>query len=278
MIPRHPPASPDTAPGPARMSLSGRAALVTGAAGGIGRASAWALAAQGAAVLAVDLRDPSETVDRIRADGGRADALGLDCATEEGAEAMVARALEAFGRLDVLHANAGISGPLYPNLEVGAAEFAEILRVNLVGAWLAIRAALPHLGAGASIVCTASVAGLRAGAGGIPYSASKAGVINLVQTTAAALAGTGIRVNAVAPGLIETPMTAAVFADARARGREARIGQLNPLRRGGEAEEVAAAVAFLASDAASYVNGQVIVVDGGLSASLPFAPRPAGGG
>jgi NAD(P)-dependent dehydrogenase (short-subunit alcohol dehydrogenase family) len=259
------------------MSLAGRAALVTGAAGGIGRASARALAARGAAVLAVDLRDPSGTVELIRTDGGRAEALATDCATEAGAEEMVARALDAFGRLDILHANAGISGPLHPDLSVGAAEFAEILRVNLIGAWLAIRAARPHLGAGAAIVCTASVAGLRAGAGGIPYSVSKAGVISLVRTVATALAGTGIRVNAVAPGLIETPMTAPVYADARARGREGRIGQLNPLRRGGEAEEVAEAVVYLASDAASYVNGQVIVVDGGLSASLPFAPRPAGG-
>jgi NAD(P)-dependent dehydrogenase (short-subunit alcohol dehydrogenase family) len=260
------------------MSLAGRAALVTGAAGGIGRASSRALAARGAAVLAVDLRDPSETAALIRDAGGRAEALALDCATEAGAEAMVARALDAFGSLHILHANAGISGPLHPDLAVGANAFAEILRVNLIGAWLAIRAALPHLRAGASIVCTASVAGLRAGAGGIPYSASKAGVVSLVQTTAAALAGSGIRVNAVAPGLIETPMTEPVYADARARGREARIGQLNPLRRGGEAEEVAEAVAFLASDAASYVNGQVLVVDGGLSASLPFAPRPASGG
>ncbi len=259
------------------MSLAGRVALVTGAAGGIGRASARALAARGAAVLAVDLRDPTATADLIHADGGRAEALALDCATEAGTGAMVARALDIFGRLDVLHANAGISGPLNPDLTVSAADFAEILRVNLIGPWLAIRAALPQLKPGAAIVCTASVAGLRAGAGGIPYSASKAGVINLVQSTAAALAGTGIRVNAVAPGLIETPMTAPLYADARARGREGRIGQLNPLRRGGEAGEVAEVVAFLASDAASYINGQVVVIDGGLSASLPFAPRPAGG-
>ncbi|WP_209424390.1 SDR family oxidoreductase [Pararhodobacter sp. SW119] len=260
------------------MTLAGRVALVTGAAGGIGRASARALSARGAAVLAVDLKDPSETVALIRGDGGAAEGLATDCATEAGAAAMVAQAVASFGRLDILHANAGISGPLNPDLTTGAAEFAEILRVNLIGPWLAIRAARPHLGAGAAIVCTASVAGLAAGAGGLPYSASKAGVINLVQTTAAALSGTGIRVNAVAPGLIETPMTAPLYTDARARGREGRIGQLNPLRRGGEAEEVAEAVAFLASDAASYVNGQVIVVDGGLSASLPFAPRPAGGG
>src|SRR5690606_36946152 len=102
---------------------------------------------------------------------------------------------------------------------------------------------------------------------------SKAGVVSLVQTVAMALTGTGIRVNGVAPGLIETPMTAPLFDDARARGREDRIGQLNPLRRGGQAEEIAEAVAFLASDAASYVNGQVLAVDGALSAQLPFTPK-----
>ncbi len=260
-------------------ALAGKVALVTGAAGGIGRASALLMAKRGAAVVVVDVRDGvMETADEIRASGGRVEALITDCASEAGAEAMVAVALDAYGRLDVLHANAGVSGPLGPDLTAPAAEFAEILRINLIGPWLAIRAAMPHLRAGASIVCTASVAGLRAGAGGIPYSASKAGVINLVQTTASALAGTGVRVNAVAPGLIETPMTAPVYADARRRGREDRIGQLNPLRRGGEADEIAQAVAFLASDAASYVNGQVLVVDGGLSSSLPFAPRPPGGG
>jgi NAD(P)-dependent dehydrogenase (short-subunit alcohol dehydrogenase family) len=111
---------------------------------------------------------------------------------------------------------------------------------------------------------------------GAAYSASKAGVINLVQTTAQLLAGTGIRINAVAPGLVETGMTQALFDAARARGREGRIGQLNPLRRPGEPAEIAEAVVFLASDAAAYVNGQVLVVDGGLSTSLPYSPRPPG--
>ena len=121
-----------------------------------------------------------------------------------------------------------------------------------------------------SIICTASVAGLRSGAGGPAYSASKAGVINLVQTTAQLLSGTGVRVNAICPGLIETGMTKPVFDRARAKGTEDRIGQLNPLKRAGLPEEIASAALFLASDDASYVNGQAIVVDGGLSSSHPI--------
>jgi NAD(P)-dependent dehydrogenase (short-subunit alcohol dehydrogenase family) len=113
------------------------------------------------------------------------------------------------------------------------------------------------------------VAGIRSGAGGMPYSASKAGVINLVQTTANLLYGTGVRVNAICPGLIETGMTAPIYVRPRARHR-GRIGQLNPLKRGGEPHEIAGAALFLASDDSSYVNGQAIVVDGGLSSSHPI--------
>jgi NAD(P)-dependent dehydrogenase (short-subunit alcohol dehydrogenase family) len=257
--------------------LAGRVALVTGAAGGIGRATALTLAARGARVVVGDVNpEVQATATAIREGGGQAEPVVGDAATESGAAALVALALSAFGGLHIIHANAGVSGPVLPSLDTPAAEFAEILRINLIGPFLLIQAAQPHLTAGASIICTASVAGLRAGAGGVPYSASKAGVISLVQTTAQLVAGRGIRVNAVAPGLIETPMTAPVYADARARGREGKIGQLNPLRRGGQAQEVAEAVAFLASDAASYVNGQVLVVDGGLHSSLPFTPRWSG--
>jgi NAD(P)-dependent dehydrogenase (short-subunit alcohol dehydrogenase family) len=121
-----------------------------------------------------------------------------------------------------------------------------------------------------SIILTASVAGLRSNAGSTPYSASKAAVINLAQTAAFQLAGTNIRVNSLCPGLIETGMTAVVFEAARARGTEKKVGQLNPLKRGGVADEIARVALFLGSDDSSYVNGQAWAVDGGLSAGLPY--------
>lgn len=123
-----------------------------------------------------------------------------------------------------------------------------------------------------SIILTASVAGLRSNAGSTPYSASKAAVVSLAQTSAFQLAGTNIRVNALCPGLIETGMTAVVFEAARARGTEKKIGQLNPLKRGGVADEIARVALFLGSDDSSYVNGQAWAVDGGLSAGHPFVP------
>jgi NAD(P)-dependent dehydrogenase (short-subunit alcohol dehydrogenase family) len=125
---------------------------------------------------------------------------------------------------------------------------------------------------GGSIVCTASVAGLRSGAGSPHYSASKAAVVNLVQTAACQLTNTGIRVNAICPGLIETGMTQPLFDYVRAIGKEHKVGQLNPLQRAGEPIEIARTALFLASDESSYVNGQALVVDGGLSSSHPFVP------
>jgi len=258
--------------------LTGRRAIVTGAGSGIGRASAMLFAAEGAAVLAVNRDEEAvqETRAAIVAAGGRAEAMAADVGNEAQAAAYVARAVEMLGGVDVVFANAGVSGGTTPLLEATAELWAEVLRVNLIGAFLAIRHAAPHMvaqGRGA-VVCTASVAGLRANAAGAAYSASKAGVISLVQTAAASLAGTGVRVNAVCPGLIETGMTRPLFEAARARGSEGRIGQLNPLQRHGVPHEIAAAALFLASDAASYVNGQALAVDGGLSAMLPFAKAP----
>jgi NAD(P)-dependent dehydrogenase (short-subunit alcohol dehydrogenase family) len=142
----------------------------------------------------------------------------------------------------------------------------------LIGPFLAIKHAAPVMKdrGGGSIIATASVAGIRAGAGGPAYSASKAGVINLVKVAATQLAGANIRVNAICPGLIETGMTKGIYDMARESGKESMIGQLNPLKRGGAPEEIAQAALFLASDESSYVNGHALVVDGGLSISHPF--------
>ena len=164
-----------------------------------------------------------------------------------------------------------------PLAEQTVEHWQEILRINLIGPFLAIKYAMPHMikQKYGSIVCTASVAGLKSGASGHPYAASKAGVISLVQTTAYSLSGTGVRINAVCPGLIETGMTKPIFDNARQRGTDGKIGQLNPLKRAGQPHELAAMGLFLASDDASYVNGQAIPVDGGLTASMPYAGKPA---
>jgi len=253
-------------------TLQGKVALVTGAASGIGRASALLFAAEGATVVALDRAPEVEaTAAAIQARGGRAVALIKDSSAEEDVAGAVALAVREYGGLDVCYANAGISGGLVPFFEETVEHWTLVLKINLIGTFLAAKyAALAMVQKRrGSIICTASVAGLRSGAGGLPYSASKAGVISLVQTAANQLAGTGVRINAICPGLIETGMTRPIFEQARARGSERKIGQLNPLRRPGAPEEIAQTALFLASDAASYIDGQAIAVDGGLSTSHP---------
>lgn len=257
--------------------LAGKRAIVTGAGSGIGRASAQLFAQEGARVLAVDLNTAGveETVAQITAAGGTALAMTADTGSEADARAYVERAVSEFGGLDVVYANAGISGGDVPLAEQTVELWETVLRVNLIGCFLAVKhASVPMVAQGSgSIICTASVAGLKANAGGNPYSASKAGVISLVQTAANSLWGSGVRINAICPGLIETGMTRPVFEYARARGTADRLGQLNPLLRYGLPREIAGAALFLASDDASYVNGQALPVDGGLTASMPFKRR-----
>lgn len=237
--------------------LEGKVAIVTGAASGIGKASVELFRNEGAIVVAADLHGTD---------------FECDAGDEEQVEALVEHTIRDHGRLDVFFANAGISGGFDGIFEQDAADWAEILRVNLIGPFLAIKYAAPHMKAsgGGSIIATASVAGLRSGAGGPAYSASKAGVISLVKVAATQLAGSNVRANAICPGLIETGMTRFIYDRARDRGQEGQIGHLNPMKRGGEPIEIANAALFLASDESSYVNGQAIVVDGGLSSSHPF--------
>jgi NAD(P)-dependent dehydrogenase (short-subunit alcohol dehydrogenase family) len=257
--------------------LDGKVAIVTGAASGIGRASAILFAREGARVVIVDKNAEGviETARSIAKDGGTVQTVVGDTSSEEVVKGYVDDAVKSFGTLDVVYANAGILGGATPLLEQTVEQWLQILQTNLLGPFLAIKHAAPLMikkGHG-SIVLTASTAGLRAAAGNAPYSASKAGVISLAQTAANALSGTGVRVNAICPGLIETGMTQAMYDNARERGTAGKIGQLNPLQRGGEPEEIAAMALFLASDESSYVNGQAFAVDGGLSSTLPFT-RP----
>jgi NAD(P)-dependent dehydrogenase (short-subunit alcohol dehydrogenase family) len=258
--------------------FTGKSVIVTGAASGIGRASAILFAAEGASVIAADKAAAvAETVATIRKAGGKAEAMEMDAGSAADVKRLVDLAVKTNGGLDVIYANAGISGGTPSLFEQTEEQWKTILQVNLIGPMLAIQIGAPEIikrGKGA-IVCTASVAGLRHGAGSPAYSASKAGVISLVSLAANNLAGTNVRVNGICPGLIETGMTKPIFDRARERGTDDRIGQLNALRRAGQPEEIAKVALFLASDDASYVNGQALPVDGGLSSSLPvFPPKP----
>ena len=257
--------------------LENKNIIITGAGSGIGRATSKLAATYGANVLCVDL-SPSvhDTAAEINASGGHAVALEADVSQEDQVKGYVDACIQEFGAIHGIYANAGVGGGGKPMLELSVEDWQRTLAVNTIGVFLAVKHTVPHFtaqGSGA-IVCTASVAGLRANAGGVDYSASKAGVISIAQTVAYQLYGTGVRINAICPGLIETGMTKPSFDRARERGTTDRIGQINPTKRFGEPHEIGEMACFLLSDRASYVNGQAVPVDGGLSASHPWVyPR-----
>ncbi|MEP7350730.1 MAG: SDR family oxidoreductase [Sphingorhabdus sp.] len=263
-------------------ALDGKIAIITGAGSGIGRASAIRFAAEGAKLV---LGDMSASVHETAAlIGDAATAIQMDAGDEADVAAIVAKAIELHGRLDVAFANAGISGGMEGIFDNTVENFTQVLRVNLIGPWLMVKhagkvmmdAGQENGGRGGSIILTASVAGIRSGAGGPPYSASKAGVINLAKVSAQQLSGTNVRCNAICPGLTETGMTKPTFDYAKDKGVTDKIGRLNPLRRGAQPEELANVALFLASDQASYINGQAIAVDGGLSSSHPVTRQLTG--
>ena len=260
--------------------LNGQVAIITGAGSGIGRATALLFAAEGALLVLGDKTDAVHDTARAVAEaGGQAVALQVDAGVEADVAGLVAAALSSHGRLDIAFANAGVSGGMDGIFDTTPEAWAEVLRVNLIGPWLMVKhagRAMADAGKGGSIICTASVAGLRSGAGGPAYSASKAGVINLVMVSAQQLCETGVRVNAICPGLTETGMTRPVFDHAQTKGVSHKLGRLNPLRRAAQPDELAQVALFLASAQSSYVNGQAIVVDGGLSSSHPVTRQLPG--
>lgn len=260
--------------------LEGKVAIITGAGSGIGRAAALLFAGEGAKLVLGDKTDAVfETAALITAAGGTATALQIDAGLEADVARLVAAALTAHGGLDVAFANAGISGGMASIFDLTPEAWTEVLRVNLIGPWLMVKHAgrvMADAGRGGAIICTASVAGIRSGAGGAAYSASKAGVINLVQVSAQQLCDTGVRVNAICPGLTETGMTRPTFDYAKDKNVTHKLGRLNPLRRAAQPDELAQVALFLASDQSSYVNGQAIAVDGGLSSSHPVTRQLTG--
>ena len=246
------------------MSLQGNVALVTGGSRGIGRAVCLELARQGAAVAvnyAGNSAAAEETVEQCRALGVEAEAFRADVAAPAACDALIAAVKERFGRLDILVNNAGIArdGLLMTAKEE---DFSQTLDTNLKGAYFCTKAAAKVMlrQKYGRIVCLSSVVGLRGNPGQTAYAASKAGVIGLVKAAAKELAGRDITVNAVAPGFIETDMTAVLPEKAKA----AILGTI-PKGRPGSPEEVARAVAFFAGPECAYITGQVLCVDGGMA-------------
>jgi NAD(P)-dependent dehydrogenase (short-subunit alcohol dehydrogenase family) len=253
--------------------LDGKAALITGAGGGIGRATALAFAREGARVAAADLAAEAaqETVALINAKGGQAVALGGDVASDAAVKAMVDAAVAAYGRLDCAFNNAGISGwqlaaAGQKTAEWSEAAFDRMIAVNLKGVWLCMKHEIAQMLAqgGGAIVNTASIAGLAGLPASSAYVAAKHGVVGLTRTAAIEYAATGIRVNAVCPGFIRTAMTAPMT-----QARTEAVMAQTPFGRKGEPEEIAEMVVWLASPRASYVSGAAYNVDGGWMAGPP---------
>jgi NAD(P)-dependent dehydrogenase (short-subunit alcohol dehydrogenase family) len=252
--------------------LEGKVAIITGAADGIGQAAAVLFAREGAKLVLADVNEEGlkKTLALLQEEEGEGIVKRTDVSRETEVKELIDLALMAYSQIDILCNNAGITGGLADLEQENGENWQKVFSVNVLGAVYATKCAARHMKERktGSIVNTASVAGIRAGAGTNAYSASKAALINFTQTAACDLGGYNVRVNAVCPGLIETGMTRPIFELARQRGKFDKLGSRCELRRYGRPEEVARAILFLASDEASYITGQALPVDGGNTASL----------
>jgi NAD(P)-dependent dehydrogenase (short-subunit alcohol dehydrogenase family) len=250
------------------MRFSDKVALVTGAGSGLGKATALRLASEGAGIAAVDLslETAQQTAQEIEGLGRRALAVQADVTIPPDCERMVRDAVTRFGRLDVVFANAGISGG-GPVAEMEPVEWERVIRTNLEGVFLTCKYAIPALiqaGGGAIVTTGSSMAGWDTSVGGAAYMASKSGIVGLTKSLALQLGGYGIRVNSICPGIIKTNLGSRQGMDPQAReDRYERFARRIPLRRVGMPEDVAAAVAFLASDDARHITGSALLIDGG---------------
>jgi NAD(P)-dependent dehydrogenase (short-subunit alcohol dehydrogenase family) len=246
-------------------SLDGKICMVTGAGSGIGRAAAVAMAAEGASVVVADFRmdELEKTAALVGRDGGIARVRLANVKSEEDVAALVAFTVKEFGKLDCAFNNAGIEGDTFKRVaDCTLSGWSEVISVNLTGVFLCMKHELPHLvSSKGCIVNTASVAGLSGSRFGSAYHASKHGVVGLTRAAAMEYADKGVRVNAVAPGVIRTPMAERAFL--RDPAIAARMIAIHPLGRLGEPEEVARAVVWLCSADASFITGHILPVDGG---------------
>lgn len=247
--------------------VDGKIAVVTGAASGIGRAAALAFAREGAKVVVSDMSDSGqETTHKITAQGGEAAFIQCDVASPEQVERLIQATVDRFGQVDCAFNNAGIGGPSASTADYSVADWNRVLSINLTGVWLCMKYELQTMlprGRGV-IVNNASILGLVGFRGAPAYVATKHGILGLTKTAALEGASAGVRVTAVCPGFIHTPMVDTGFqGDPQA---EQSIAALHAMGRMGQPEEIADAVVWLCSEAASFVTGQALVIDGGYTA------------